>query len=217
MWLDLNLEHRPFASLPDEELARLLLHPTDEAQLDREFAADLSTPVLPPAAHLDKVSPGWPASRITDPVLRQVTIAKEVWERGLARSLQPTSRDGPTLAIPMVKTYLRSRLVNRPHEVFLVLHFDSAHELLAEEEPFRGTLTQTAVYPREIIRRALAIGSAAVIVAHNHPRRAATPSRSDIALTKTLKAALDLMEVLLLDHLIVGARDVYSLAEHDQL
>ena len=93
------------------------------------------------------------------------------------------------------------------------LFLDSQHRLLVADEMFRGTLTQTSVYPREVVRRALALNAAAVILAHNHPSGVAEPSRADEHLTQALKAALQLLDVRVLDRLVVGRGQVVSMAE----
>ncbi len=102
-------------------------------------------------------------------------------------------------------------------EVFAVLFLDNQHRLLKHEEMFRGTLTQTSVYPREVVRRALELNSAAVVFAHNHPSGTAEPSRADEFLTQSLKAALQLVDVRVLDHLVVGRGEVVSFAERGLL
>jgi DNA repair protein RadC len=112
-----------------------------------------------------------------------------------------------------VKEYLSLQLAEREHEVFAVLFLDAQSRLVKLEEMFRGTLTQTSVYPREVVKRALELGSAAVILAHNHPSGAAEPSRADEFLTQTLKSALALVDVRVLDHLVVGRGAVVSFAE----
>ncbi|MBI3150171.1 MAG: DNA repair protein RadC [Betaproteobacteria bacterium] len=119
-----------------------------------------------------------------------------------------------TLASPAaVRDYLRLTLAARPHEVFLALMLDAQNRLIAAEELFRGTLTQTSVYPREVVKQALAHNAAAVIFAHNHPSGVAEPSRADEMLTQALKSALALVEVRVHDHLIVAGTSVVSLAE----
>jgi DNA repair protein RadC len=112
-----------------------------------------------------------------------------------------------------VKHYLQLHLGARQHEVFAVLFLDTQNRLLALEELFRGTLTQTSVYPREVVLRALHHQAAAVVLTHNHPSGSAQPSRADEALTSTLKAALALVDVRVLDHVIVGAGEALSMAE----
>jgi DNA repair protein RadC len=112
-----------------------------------------------------------------------------------------------------VKHYLQLHLAGKPHEVFAVLFLDVQNRLLSLEELFRGTLTQTSVYPREVVLRALHHQAAAVVLAHNHPSGSVQPSRADEALTQTLKAALALVDVRVLDHVIVGAGGALSMAE----
>lgn len=116
-----------------------------------------------------------------------------------------------------VKQYAALQLAGRPYEVFAVLFVDAQSRLIGLEELFRGTLTQTSVYPREVVKRALERNAAAVILAHNHPSGAAEPSRADEFLTQTLKSALALVDVRVLDHLVVGAGKVMSFAERGLL
>jgi len=130
------------------------------------------------------------------------------------RSLQQRLADRPAFESPeRVREYLQLQLAAREHEVFAVLFLDAQHRLLQFDEMFRGTLTQTSVYPREVVRRALALNAAAVILAHNHPSGVAEPSRADEHLTQQLKAALALVDVRVLDHLVVGQGQVVSMAE----
>ncbi|MET0333944.1 MAG: DNA repair protein RadC, partial [Rhizobacter sp.] len=117
--------------------------------------------------------------------------------------------DSPT----RVKDYLRLQIGSLPHEVFVVLFLDAQNRLIRSEEMFRGTLTQTSVYPREVLKRALELGAAAVLLAHNHPSGAAEPSRADEYLTQTLNKALALIDVRVLDHLVVSQSEVVSFAE----
>ena len=119
-----------------------------------------------------------------------------------------------TLADPQaVKDYLRLKLAPKDHEVFAVVFLDAQHRVITTEEMFRGTLTQTSVYPREVVKAGLMHNAAAVILAHNHPSGSATPSRSDELLTQTLKQALALVDVRVLDHFIVTSNEVLSMAE----
>lgn len=125
---------------------------------------------------------------------------------------------GPALGSPQaVRDYLRLRLQGRPHEVFGVIFLSAQNQVLAFEELFRGTLTQTSVYPREVVKRALAHNAAAVILAHNHPSGIAEPSRSDEALTTALRQALGLVDVKVLDHFVIGAGSAMSFAERGLL
>lgn len=112
-----------------------------------------------------------------------------------------------------VKEFLQLHLAGKPHEVFAVLFLDAQNRLVAMEELFRGTLTQTSVYPREVVLHALQHKAAAVVLAHNHPSGTVQPSRADEALTQTLKAALALVDVRVLDHVIVAPGDALSMAE----
>jgi DNA repair protein RadC len=116
-----------------------------------------------------------------------------------------------------VKDYLRLKLGDRPHEVFAVVFLDTQNRVLVVEEMFRGTLTQTSVYPREVVIAALGHQAAAVILAHNHPSGSAEPSRADQTLTQTLKAALALVDVRVLDHMVVTRGSVLSFAERGLL
>jgi DNA repair protein RadC len=116
-------------------------------------------------------------------------------------------------SVDAVKDFLRLQLADLEHEIFAVLFLDSQHRLIAYEELFRGTLTQTSVYPREIAKRALALNAAAVVLTHNHPSGVAEPSRADEHLTQSLRSSLGLIDVRVLDHLVVGREAVVSFAE----
>jgi DNA repair protein RadC len=116
-----------------------------------------------------------------------------------------------------IKHYLQLQLAHKNHEVFAVLFLDNQNRLLATEELFRGTLSQTSVYPREVVMRALHHQSAAVVFSHNHPSGSVQPSRADDHLTQTLKAALALVDVRVLDHIIVGQGQALSMAEQGLL
>jgi len=113
----------------------------------------------------------------------------------------------------LVREYLILKLAPKEHEIFAALWLDAQHRVLACEELFRGTLTQTSVYPREVVKGALRCNAAAVIFAHNHPSGVAEPSRADELLTQSLKTALALVDVKVLDHFIVGGAVVMSFAE----
>ena len=123
-------------------------------------------------------------------------------------------REANALASPdAVRDFLRLRFGDLPHEVFTCLFLDAQNRLIEYQELFRGTLTQTSVYPREVVKEALGCNAASLILAHNHPSGLATPSRADEALTSTLKQALALVDVRVLDHLIVTRSAVLSFAE----
>ena len=141
---------------------------------------------------------------------RRLSVAREL----LLRDLREQMARGPAMISPQVlRDWLRLYCAGLEHEVFLVLYLDANHRLIAHEELFRGTLTQTSVYPRELVKGALARNAAALAVAHNHPSGQAEPSRADEYLTKTLKSALSLVDVRVLDHFVVGGDQVVSLAE----
>jgi len=141
----------------------------------------------------------------------QLAATLELARRALAGSLKLKD----ALASPQaVRDWLRLSLGKLQHEVFVALWLDAQNRLIASEELFRGTLTQTSVYPREVVKRALAHNAGAVILAHNHPSGLAEPSRADEVLTSSLKQALALIDVKLLDHFIVtGSAEPMSFAE----
>ncbi len=116
-----------------------------------------------------------------------------------------------------VREYLRLHFATLEREVFVVLMLDAQHRLIGIDEMFRGTLTQTSVYPREVVRAALQRNAGAVAFAHNHPSGHAEPSRADEFLTQTLKTALALIDVRVLDHFIVGSGRMTSMAERGLL
>ncbi|MBK9021365.1 MAG: DNA repair protein RadC [Sulfuritalea sp.] len=131
----------------------------------------------------------------------QLAASLELARRALASPMK--AKDA--LASPeAVRDWLRLSLANLPHEVFIALWLDAQNRLIASEELFRGTLTQTSVYPREVVKRALLHNAGAVILAHNHPSGLAEPSRADEVLTSSLKQALAMIDVKLLDHFIVA-------------
>ncbi len=113
----------------------------------------------------------------------------------------------------VVKDFLRARLGNLPHEVFAVVHLDAQNRVVDYVEMFRGTVSQTSVYPREVVRDALLRNSCALLLVHNHPSGATDPSRADEYLTQTLKQAATLVDVRVLDHFIVAGSSVQSMAE----
>lgn len=124
------------------------------------------------------------------------------------------SEPGETISDPeAAKDYLRLKIGGLENEVFFVLFMDAKNRLVGSEIMFNGTLTPIAVYPREVVKRSLQYNAAAVMLAHNHPSGLAEPSRADEVLTRRLKEALDLVEVRVLDHFIVGDNDIMSFAE----
>ena len=140
----------------------------------------------------------------------EIVAVLELARRAMAQQLQERT----VFADPdAIKHYLKLHLAARNHEVFAVIFLDTQNRLLAMEELFRGTLTQTSVYPREVVVRALHHQACSVVLAHNHPSGTVQPSRADEALTHTLKAALALVDVRVLDHIIVAPGQALSMAE----
>jgi DNA repair protein RadC len=134
------------------------------------------------------------------------------------RSIEEGLKEKSVLTSPgAVRDYLKLALARREHEVFVCIWLDAQHRVIACDEPFRGTLTQTSVYPREIVKAALSKNAAAVIFAHNHPSGAAQPSQADELLTRNLKEALALVDIKVLDHFIVAGTQAISFAERGLL
>lgn len=140
----------------------------------------------------------------------QLHAALELGRRYLKQKLQ---REGPLTSPQQAVDYLTHQLRDRPREVFAIMYLDNRHHVLEYEELFQGSLHGAAVHPREVARCALEHNASAVIVAHNHPSGIAEPSASDAAMTAKLKAALNLVEVRLLDHLVIGDGEFVSLSE----
>ena len=127
-------------------------------------------------------------------------------------------RRGASMSSPQaVKDYLRVALGALEHEMFTIIFLDAQNRVLALKQMFRGSVTQTSVYPREVVKEALGLNAAGVILSHNHPSGAAEPSRADEYLTQTLKAALALVDVRVLDHMVVAGAEVVSFAERGLL
>lgn len=130
------------------------------------------------------------------------------------RSLKEQLKARDTFSSPeTVRSYLRLTLSNLAQEVFMVIFLDAQNRIIAAENLFTGTLTQTSVYPREVVKRALHHNAAGIIFAHNHPSGVAEPSASDRTLTQALKSALTLVDIKVLDHFIIGSNSITSFAE----
>ena len=146
----------------------------------------------------------------SDGVPAQCLVARELVKRWLAEELEGRT----VFATPEAVTdYLKLHFAGREYESFVVLYVDAQNCLIEVEELFRGTLTQTSVYPREVVKSALRINAAGVMFSHNHPSGSTNPSRADEHLTQTLKAALALVDVRVLDHLIIAGNCALSFAE----
>ncbi len=145
-----------------------------------------------------------PMSQSDDWIIRQAIALLE----------QRVFKKGPSLERPAaVKDYLRLKLAAEPNEIFAIVFLNSMHEVLAYEPMFKGTLDSTSVYPRVVVQRALELNAGAVIFSHQHPSGCTEPSSADRVLTDRLKAALALIDVRVLDHIIVGQGTPYSFAE----
>lgn len=146
---------------------------------------------------------------------RQATADEVITARSvLARRV----RRGTAFTSPQLShDYLRVKLGVLEHEVFVVVLLDTRHRLIETLELFRGTIDSTSVYPREVVKEALARNASAVILAHNHPSGTAEPSQADEAITRRLREALALVDIRVLDHLIVAGQDVASFAERGLL
>jgi DNA repair protein RadC len=169
------------------------LPPTFAAGALRVSDADLSAPPSPESL-----------------LARRLSVAREL----LLRDLREQMHRGPVMTSPQIlRDWLRLYCAGLEHEVFLVLYLDANHRLIEPQELFRGTLTQTSVYPRELVKGALARNAAALAVAHNHPSGQAEPSRADEFLTQTLKSTLSLVDVRIIDHFVVAGDRVVSFAE----
>ena len=147
-------------------------------------------------------------------VSEKCAVARELVRRALHEELQARDALGSPAA---VRDYLRLTLAGREYEVFVAIFLDAQNRVLAAEELFRGTLTQTSVYPREVVKAALRHNAAAVIFAHNHPSGVAEPSHADELLTQSLKQSLALVDIKVLDHFIVAGSGVLSFAERGLL
>lgn len=145
-----------------------------------------------------------------DTQLELCIVARELVKRWLCEELQ----HGDVLNAPnIVRDYLQLHFAGREYESFMAIFLDAQHRVIIVDELFRGTLTQTSVYPREVVKAALKVNASAVIFAHNHPSGVAEPSKSDEMLTQALKQALALVDVRVLDHFIVAGLSVLSFAE----
>ena len=202
-------------ALADAELLAILLRTGTKGK----SAVDVARQLLGRFGSVSALLEAGPAGLVETPGLGNAKLAQlqavlELARRALREDL--SSRDA--LSSPRaVRDYLRLLLSGREQEVFLVLLLDAQHRVITSEEMFRGTLTQTSVYPREVVKCALKHNCAAVIFAHNHPSGVAEPSHADEILTRSLKAALALVDIQVLDHFIVAGTRTMSFAERGLL
>lgn len=210
-----KLLERGVAALSDAELLAIFLR----VGLPGKSAVDLARELL---VHFDGLNGLFAAPRATLTSISGIGDSKYAQVQAIfemsRRALQEQMRERDTLTSPQaVRDYLKLRLGSLPHEVFMVLFLDAQNRVLAQEALFSGTLTQTAVHPREVVKRALHHNAAAVILAHNHPSGLAEPSRADEMLTRSLKDALALVDVKVLDHFVVAGNVALSFAERGLL
>ena len=178
----------------------------------------LSTPVYASGANPLHVSDAVAKSGVPGQAETVLAHRLEVARELLLRDLREQMRRGPVMTSPQVlRDWLRLYCAGMEHEVFLVIYLDAQHRLIEAEEMFRGTLTQTSFYPRELVKGALARNAAALALAHNHPSGETEPSRADELLTQTLKSALILVDVRIIDHFVVAGDQVLSFAECGRL
>jgi len=192
-------------ALSDSELLAIFLRVGIRGKSAVDLARDLLAQFDGSLARLADASPKELAklSGLGPAKATQLAATLELARRALAE----TMKDRDLLGSPgAVRDWLRLKLGGLPHEVFGALWLDAQNRLIAWEELFRGTLTQTSVYPREVVKQALTRNAAAVILAHNHPSGLTEPSAADEALTRSLREALALVDVRVLDHFIVAGR-----------
>jgi DNA repair protein RadC len=201
-------------ALSNAELVAILLRTGVRGKSAVELAREILqqcqgvTRTLEAGAELETIRGLGPAKRA------QFAAAVELARRALQESL---AANGALTSPGAVRDYLRLKLGARKEEAFVCIWLDTQHRAIEFEIAFTGTLTQTSVYPREIVKKALARNAAAVIFAHNHPSGVAQPSQSDELLTRELKQALGLIEVRVLDHFIVAGNQALSFAERGLL
>jgi DNA repair protein RadC len=202
------------AALSDAELLAVLLRTgirgKSAVDMGRELVREFKgvSGVLEAGARLGEIKGLGPAKAA------QFAAAVEL----ARRSLQEKMKENSALTSPgAVRDYLRLALSRREEEVFVCIWLDAQHKVIQVEQAFSGTLTQTSVYPREIVKKALERNAAAVIFAHNHPSGVAQPSQADELLTRNLKEALALVDVKVLDHFIIAGNQAISFAERGLL
>jgi len=198
------------AVLSDAEILAVLLR---KGAKDKS-AVEVAREVLAHAGGITALLASTNSSALGLEAQARLSAALELARRSLREQLSHTE----ALSSPgAVRDYLRLTLLGKEHEVFVVVLLDAQNRVLATEELFRGTLTQTSVYPREVVKTALRHNAAATIFAHNHPSGVAEPSHADQLLTASLKQALALVDIKVLDHFIVAGSAALSFAERGLL
>ena len=201
--------------LSDSELLALLLYNGSRGKPATVIARELLSTFGGLAALFaaDQQTQGRQAGLGPTKVARLQAV-RELVQRVLFEKVQASD---PLTSSAATRRYLLARFRQSEHEIFSTLFLNNQHHVVKFEELFRGTIDGAAVYPREVVKRCLFHNAAAVIFAHNHPSGLAEPSSADIAITKRLQAALATIDVRVLDHLIIGANEVVSLAERSQI
>lgn len=200
--------------LPDADLLAVLLR----TGVRGKSAVDLGSELLARFGSITRLLSAGPQlleiKGLGEAKSAQFAAAIELARRAMAEQLK--ERDALT-SPGAVRDYLRVALGHRLHEVFVCIWLDAQHKVIGFDDAFEGTLTQTSVYPREIVKRAIRRNAAAVIFAHNHPSGVAQPSQADELLTRNLREALALIEVKVLDHFIIAGNQAISFAERGLL
>ena len=208
-----KLLQKGVTALSDTELLAIFLR----TGITGRSAVDLARELL---LHFGSLTNIFAANQISFCQLPGMGIAKYTQLQAVLemarRALSEELKNGDAMNSPrLVRDFLRLSLENKQHEVFIGIFLDAKNYAIATEELFSGTLTQTSVYPREVVKRALYHNAAAIIFAHNHPSGMAEPSHADKVLTQSLKQALAMIDVKVLDHFIVGNGTILSFAEQD--
>jgi len=210
-----KLASQSAASLSESELLAVLLQTGSRPQP----ALDLSRRLLARFGSLRKLLHAERRLLVAERGVGDARLAVlQVLPELARRYFEETLPMGEAIRSPAdTETFLLARLRDRPHEVFCCLYLDNRHRVLLFEELFRGTIDGTSVYPREVVKQALAVNASAIILAHNHPSGVAEPSQADERITQRVKSALNLVDIRLLDHLIIGDGISTSLASRGML
>jgi len=202
------------SALTDSELVAVLLRTGHKDQSAVEVARDVIGKAGSLAALMRGETAGLPGCTMKPDQRARLQATLELARRCLRENM---AQGNALSSLQAVRDYLRLKLEDRDHEVFVGVFLDAQNHVLAVEELFRGTLNQTSVYPREVVKAALRYNAAGLIFAHNHPSGISEPSRSDEALTQALKQALALVDVKVLDHFVIGMGSAMSFAERGLL
>ncbi|MEK7323358.1 MAG: DNA repair protein RadC [Pseudomonadota bacterium] len=210
-----KLLQRGSQSLSDAELLAIFLRTGVRGKTAVDLARDLLTEYGGLRALLEASQPRFcQGNGLGEAKYAQLQAVLEMGRRHLFDTL----KRGEALGNPDdTRRFLQARLRHYPYEVFACLFLDNRHRVIEFQELFRGTIDGASVYPREVVRQALAVNAAAVILAHNHPSGVAEPSNADYQLTRRLREALGLVDIRVLDHLVIGDGQTVSLAERGEL